>query len=123
MRRHSLAISCTGSELKISRETLKKETSMKVTRRSLMLGAAAVPLVGQTLAMAQSWPSSIIKIIVPFPPGGSVDPIARMAQPGMQQKLNATIIIENRPGTSGSLGTELVAFPVAPCARSDRRCH
>ncbi len=82
---------------------------MKVTRRSLMLGAAAVPLVGQTFAMAQSWPSSIIKIIVPFPPGGSVDPIARMAQPGMQQKLNATIIIENRPGSSGSLGTELVA--------------
>jgi tripartite-type tricarboxylate transporter receptor subunit TctC len=82
---------------------------MKMTRRCLVLGAAAVPLIDQSLAMAQSWPSGIIKIIVPFPPGGSVDPIARMAQPGMQQKLNATIIIENRPGSSGSLGTELVA--------------
>jgi tripartite-type tricarboxylate transporter receptor subunit TctC len=82
---------------------------MKVTRRSLVLGVAAVPLAGQTLAQAQSWPSGIIKIIVPFPPGGSVDPIARMVQAGMQQKLNATIVIENRPGSSGSLGTELVA--------------
>jgi tripartite-type tricarboxylate transporter receptor subunit TctC len=81
---------------------------MKVTRRSLVLGAA-IPLVGGTLAKAQSWPSGVVKIIVPFPPGGSVDPIARMAQPGMQQKLNATIVIENRPGSSGSLGTELVA--------------
>jgi len=84
---------------------------MKVTRRSLVLSAMAAPLASQAWAetSAQNWPSGIIKIIVPFPPGGSVDPIARMAQPGMQQKLNATIVIENRPGSSGSLGTGLVA--------------
>jgi tripartite-type tricarboxylate transporter receptor subunit TctC len=84
---------------------------MKLSRRSLVLGAIgapmAAPLAGQ--ALAQTWPSGIIKIIVPFPPGGTVDPIARMAQPGLQQKLGATIIIENRPGASGSLGTGLVA--------------
>jgi tripartite-type tricarboxylate transporter receptor subunit TctC len=80
---------------------------MKFTRRSLVLGTIAAPIAGQV--RAQSWPSGIIKIIVPFPPGGTVDPIARMAQPGLQQKLNATIVIENRPGSSGSLGTELVA--------------
>jgi tripartite-type tricarboxylate transporter receptor subunit TctC len=84
---------------------------MSITRRSLVTTALASPL---TLALAdfaraQSWPSGIIKITVPFPPGGSVDPIARMAQPGLQQKLGATIVIENRPGSSGSLGTELVA--------------
>jgi len=67
----------------------------------------AAPLAGP--ALAQTWPSGIIKIIVPFPPGGSVDPIARMAQPGLQQRLGATLIIENRPGSSGSLGTSLVA--------------
>jgi tripartite-type tricarboxylate transporter receptor subunit TctC len=89
---------------------------MKLTRRSLVLGAAAVPLGGPlaraqtpTQAQTQSWPSGIIKIIVPFPPGGSVDPIARMAQPGMQKALAASIVIENRSGSSGSLGTELVA--------------
>jgi tripartite-type tricarboxylate transporter receptor subunit TctC len=80
---------------------------MKPTRRSLVLGALAAPLAGQV--RADTWPSGIIKIIVPFPPGGSVDPIARMAQPGLQQKLNANIVIENRPGSSGSLGTSLVA--------------
>ena len=80
---------------------------MKPTRRSLVLGALAAPLAGK--ARADTWPSGIIKIIVPFPPGGSVDPIARMAQPGLQQKLNANIVIENRPGSSGSLGTSLVA--------------
>ncbi|HEY1983212.1 MAG TPA: tripartite tricarboxylate transporter substrate binding protein, partial [Xanthobacteraceae bacterium] len=72
---------------------------MKPTRRSLVFGALAAPLVGK--ARADAWPSGIIKIIVPFPPGGSVDPIARMAQPGLQQKLNANIVIENRPGSSG----------------------
>jgi tripartite-type tricarboxylate transporter receptor subunit TctC len=89
---------------------------MNFTRRSLVAGALASPL---TTALADvvlaqssapsSWPSGIIKIIVPFPPGGTVDPIARMAQPGMQQKLNATLVIENRAGSSGSVGTELVA--------------
>jgi hypothetical protein len=38
----------------------------------------------------------VIKIIVPFPPGGTVDPIARMVQPGLQQRLGATIIVENK---------------------------
>jgi tripartite-type tricarboxylate transporter receptor subunit TctC len=87
---------------------------MKFTRRSVVANALASPLALALteLARAQSssaWPSGIIKIIVPFPPGGSVDPIARMAQAGMQQKLGASIVIENRPGSSGALGTEIVA--------------
>lgn len=80
---------------------------MPVSRRLFVLGATAMPLVGR--AMAQSWPSGTIKIVVPFPPGGTVDPIARMAQPGLQQKLGATVIVENRPGASGSVGTGQVA--------------
>src|SRR5580692_1155920 len=84
---------------------------MKFTRRSLVLGAATAPMILPAVnqALAQNWPSGIIKITVPFPPGGSVDPIARMAQGGMQQKLAASIVIENRPGSSGALGTEIVA--------------
>jgi tripartite-type tricarboxylate transporter receptor subunit TctC len=80
----------------------------KLARRSLLLGAAAAPFAA-ALARAQTWPSGIIKIIVPFPPGGTVDPIARLAQPGLQQKLNATIIIENKPGASGSVGAGVAA--------------
>jgi tripartite-type tricarboxylate transporter receptor subunit TctC len=82
---------------------------MKITRREIVLGAITAPLAAPFAAQAQNWPSGIIKIIVPFPPGGSVDPIARMVQPGLQKKLNATFIIENKPGASGSVGTGLVA--------------
>jgi tripartite-type tricarboxylate transporter receptor subunit TctC len=52
---------------------------------------------------------NITRIVVPFPPGGTVDPIARMVQPGLQQRLGATIVIENKPGASGSIGAAQVA--------------
>jgi tripartite-type tricarboxylate transporter receptor subunit TctC len=84
----------------------------RLTRRSLLLTAAATPfsaVLASTQTMAQTWPSATIRIIVPFPPGGSVDPIARLAQPGLQQRLNANIIIENKPGASGSVGAGIVA--------------
>ena len=83
---------------------------MGLTRRSLIAAALASPMVlrGQS-AGAQNWPSGIIKIIVPFPPGGTVDPIARLVQTGLQQRLGATIVIENKPGGSGSAGTAAVA--------------
>jgi tripartite-type tricarboxylate transporter receptor subunit TctC len=68
---------------------------LTLTRRSLVLAAAA-----PFAARAQGWPSGIVRIIVPFPPGGSVDAIARMVQPGLQQRLGATVLIENRPGGS-----------------------
>ena len=82
---------------------------MKISRRTLVLGGIAAPLAPHGPAQAQTWPSGIIKIIVPFPPGGTTDPIARMVQPGLQQRLGATLIIENKPGASGSVGTGLVA--------------
>jgi tripartite-type tricarboxylate transporter receptor subunit TctC len=74
-----------------------------------VLGAAAAPFAAASHALAQTAPPGVIKIIVPFPPGGTVDPIARMVQPGLQQRLGATIIIENKPGASGSLGTAQAA--------------
>lgn len=76
-----------------------------LTRRTLVLGAVAAPFAAQ----AQTSSGNIVKIIVPFPPGGTVDPIARMVQPGLQQKLGVTVIIENKPGASGSIGTAQVA--------------
>lgn len=82
----------------------------KLTRRTLVLGAVAAPFVARSTTLhAQSASQNVIKITVPFPPGGTVDPIARMVQPGLQQKLGATVIIENKPGASGSIGTAQVA--------------
>jgi tripartite-type tricarboxylate transporter receptor subunit TctC len=66
-------------------------------------------LLAPVAAHAQSWPSGPIRIIVPFPPGGSVDAVARLAQAGLAQRLGATVVIENRTGASGSTGSAVVA--------------
>jgi tripartite-type tricarboxylate transporter receptor subunit TctC len=75
-----------------------------MTRRSVLAGAISLPVA----ARAQSWPS-VVKIVVPFPPGGSIDPMARSVAPGLQQRLGCTVLIENKPGASGSLGATQVA--------------
>jgi tripartite-type tricarboxylate transporter receptor subunit TctC len=82
-----------------------------LTRRSVLLAAALAPVAQQApaSAQAQSWPSGPIRIIVPFPPGGSVDAVARLAQAGLGQRLGVTIVIENRTGASGSTGSAVVA--------------
>jgi tripartite-type tricarboxylate transporter receptor subunit TctC len=77
----------------------------KLSRRSFVAAAVFAPLV----ARAQSWPSGPIRIVVPYPAGGSVDAVARLAQPGLAKRLGATIVIENRSGASGSTGSALVA--------------
>jgi tripartite-type tricarboxylate transporter receptor subunit TctC len=76
-----------------------------LSRRSIVVGTLLAPLA----AHAQTWPSGPIRIIVPFPPGGSVDAVARLAQAGLIQRLGTTIVIENRTGASGSTGSAVVA--------------
>jgi tripartite-type tricarboxylate transporter receptor subunit TctC len=79
------------------------------TRRWIVLAAATASLLAPLAAQAQSWPSGPIRIIVPFPPGGSVDAVARLAQAGLAQRLGVSIVIENRAGASGSTGSAVVA--------------
>jgi tripartite-type tricarboxylate transporter receptor subunit TctC len=62
-----------------------------------------------TGALAQSYPRQTIKIIVPFPPGGSVDPLARLVSTRLTAALGQQFIVDNRPGASGTLGTALAA--------------
>jgi tripartite-type tricarboxylate transporter receptor subunit TctC len=73
------------------------------------LGATVLPLP----AFAQQTPDwargQTIKLVAPFPPGGSVDAISRMMQPGLQQRLGATVVVENRPGAGGAVGANSVA--------------
>jgi len=80
-----------------------------LSRRSVLLGFVTAPF----QAYAQSWPSGPVRIVVPFPPGGSADIIARLAQPVLQQRLKTTVIIDNRPGAGGSVGTAAVAKSAA----------
>ena len=58
---------------------------------------------------ASSYPNRLIRIIVPFPAGGLNDNVARIIQPSLQEELGQTIIIENRTGASGIIGTDAVA--------------
>lgn len=79
-----------------------------IGRRPLLAGLAATTLAAPALAQAP-WPNGPIRIIVPFPPGGSVDTITRLLQPRLSQELGVPVVIENRPGASGALGTAAAA--------------
>jgi len=61
------------------------------------------------LVSAQGFPKGPVKLIVPFPPGGGSDVVARAIAPKMAEVLGQPVIIENRAGASGNIGTELVA--------------
>lgn len=76
-------------------------------RRRTALAAALSPLA--VPALAQSWPAGPIRIIAPFPPGGSVDTVARLLQQPLQAELGVPVIVENRAGASGALGTAQAA--------------
>ena len=78
---------------------------VQITRRAALAGLLTTPFA----ASAQEWPAGQIKFIVPFPAGGTLDQIARLVQPTLQQALGATIIIENRAGGAGSVGASVVA--------------
>jgi tripartite-type tricarboxylate transporter receptor subunit TctC len=82
----------------------------RLTRRAVIAGALAAPFVTtSSVAKAEEWPAGQMKFIIPFPAGGTLDAIARLVQPGLQQRLGTTIIIENRPGAAGSIGAAAVA--------------
>jgi tripartite-type tricarboxylate transporter receptor subunit TctC len=76
-------------------------------RRGLLAAAAtalAAPAIGQP-----AWPNGPIRIVAPFPPGGSTDALARILQPHLQQALGVPVVVENRAGASGAVGTLNVA--------------
>jgi tripartite-type tricarboxylate transporter receptor subunit TctC len=60
-------------------------------------------------AVAQPWPSKPIKIIVPYPPGGTSDILARSVGQKLTETLGQTVIVENKPGATGNIGADFVA--------------
>jgi tripartite-type tricarboxylate transporter receptor subunit TctC len=71
-----------------------------------LAGAAALAASG---AFAQAWPTQTIRIVVPYPPGGSSDIIARAISQPLSDALKQTVIVENKPGANGNTGTDFVA--------------
>lgn len=81
---------------------------MSLTRRStlgLMAGAVFAP----TILRAQSFPSQVITLVVPYPAGGPTDAIARLVAQEMAGSIGQNVIVENRAGASGAVGTRAVA--------------
>jgi tripartite-type tricarboxylate transporter receptor subunit TctC len=73
--------------------------------RAVALAAClAVPLPG----FAQAYPSKLVTFIVPFPPGGVTDPVARMVGQKMSESVKQSVIVENKPGASGIIAAEFV---------------
>jgi len=81
---------------------------MKLLR--LVLAAFLLAPLG---AIAQSWPSKPVRIVVPYPAGGSGDIVARATGQKMSEGLGQQVIVDNRPGANGNIGTEAVARSAA----------
>jgi len=64
---------------------------------------------GAACAQAQSFPSRPVRVIIPFPSGGSVDDVMRILSPRLAELTGQNVIIDNRPGASGNVGTDLAA--------------
>ena len=82
---------------------------MSPTRPLRRLALATLLALSLPTAMAQSWPSKPLKVVVNFPPGGAADQIARAIGTPLAEALGQPVVVENRAGANGNLGGEVVA--------------
>ncbi len=79
--------------------------TQRLSRRSVLQGAAGLALASPALAQT-AWPERSVRIIVPYPAGGSTDVLARILGEQMKDKFGQTFVIENRPGAGGNIGID-----------------
>jgi len=74
-----------------------------------LLFSTLITLASTDVGIAADYPAKPVRLVVPFPPGGALDIVARSLAPGLSGQLGQQIVIENRPGANGAIGRELVA--------------
>ena len=84
-------------------------TQQQFQRRQLLKTSAAALLFIPGFAVAQSFPAKPIRLVVPFPPGGLIDTMARLIGARLAQELGQAVVIDNKPGAGGNLGAAEVA--------------
>ena len=83
---------------------------LQPTKRTLMRATAgALLLLAAPLSMAHAWPARPIRLVVPFPPGGLIDNMARLVGNRLVQELGQPVVIDNKPGAGGNVGAAEVA--------------
>jgi tripartite-type tricarboxylate transporter receptor subunit TctC len=83
---------------------------MHLSRRHLLNAAAAVSLVAAGALPARAeYPDRLVKLLVPIPPGGAPDLVARLVAQSMSEAFGQAVVVENRPGANGNLAAEAVA--------------
>jgi tripartite-type tricarboxylate transporter receptor subunit TctC len=82
---------------------------MRFVLRAAALAAMALAALAPTTVWAQAWPTKPVKFVVPYPPGGSTDPMARLIAAKLTDSLGQPFVVENRSGASGTIGTAFVA--------------
>lgn len=92
-----------------ARKTHMHKPSAMIRRIGLIAAAIATVLLAPMPALAQDFPSKPITIVVPYPPGGSNDVFARTIAKEMGEHLKQAVIVDNRPGASGTTGTAAVS--------------
>jgi tripartite-type tricarboxylate transporter receptor subunit TctC len=87
----------------------QQETPMRFKQVMALAAAVVVTAAVSPIAVAQDFPTKPINIVVPFPPGGSNDVLARVLGQKMSESFGQPVIVQNKPGAAGNIGTEVVA--------------
>ena len=82
---------------------------MGTTRRLTMAGMLGLPLTAPRSARAENWPTRPVRFVVPYPPGGPTDILGRIVAQRLALELGQPMVVENRAGASGVIGSEVVA--------------
>lgn len=83
---------------------MKPSHILSILASSIILAVASCPVLAQT-----PYPCQAVKLVSPYPPGGTTDMLARLIQPGLMKELGVAVIVENKAGASSNIGTEYVS--------------